>query len=84
MPDYAAIAELLARYAAANDLHSRELLASTLAAGATASAASSSALELTKTFASQSFTMYSISLWVSLDDRHVKRRPERWAAHSNS
>jgi SnoaL-like protein len=36
MPDYAAIAELLARYAAANDLHSREILASTLTAGATA------------------------------------------------
>ena len=35
MPDYAAIAELFARYGAANDLHSRELLASTLTAGAT-------------------------------------------------
>lgn len=32
MPDYAAIAELFARYGAANDLHSRELLASTLTA----------------------------------------------------
>ena len=36
MPDYAAIAELFARYGAANDLHSRELLASTLTENATA------------------------------------------------
>ena len=36
MPDYAAIAELFARYGAANDLHDRELLASTLTADATA------------------------------------------------
>jgi predicted SnoaL-like aldol condensation-catalyzing enzyme len=36
MPDYAAIAELFARYGAANDLHSRELLASTLTEDATA------------------------------------------------
>ncbi len=34
MPDYPAIAELFARYGAANDLHSRELLASTLTEGA--------------------------------------------------
>ena len=36
MPDYAAIAELFAAYGAANDLHSRELLASTLTKAATA------------------------------------------------
>ena len=36
MPDYAAIAELFATYGAANDLHSRELLGSTLTEGATA------------------------------------------------
>jgi hypothetical protein len=34
MPEYAAIAELFARYGAAQDTHSRELLATTLTAGA--------------------------------------------------
>src|SRR3954453_10159661 len=36
MPDYAVIAELFARYGASNDLHSRELMASTLTEGAAA------------------------------------------------
>ena len=36
MPDYAAITELFATYGAANDLHSRELLGSTLTADCTA------------------------------------------------
>jgi hypothetical protein len=36
MPDYAAIAELFATYGAANDLHDRALLGSTLTAGAVA------------------------------------------------
>ena len=36
MPDYAAIAELFAAYGAANDLHDRELLGSTLTEGCTA------------------------------------------------
>jgi hypothetical protein len=36
VPDYAAIAELFAAYGAANDLHSRELLGSTLTADAVA------------------------------------------------
>jgi len=36
MPDYAAIAELFARYGAAQDLHDRELMATTLTAGASA------------------------------------------------
>jgi hypothetical protein len=35
MPDYSAIAELFARYGAAQDLHDRELLATTLSADAT-------------------------------------------------
>ena len=36
MPDYAAIAELFARYGAAQDLHDRALMATTLTADATA------------------------------------------------
>ena len=36
MPDYSAIAELFARYGAAQDLHDRELMATTLTADATA------------------------------------------------
>ena len=36
MPDYASIAELFARYGAAQDLHDRELMATTLAADANA------------------------------------------------
>ena len=36
MPDYAAIAELFARYGAAQDLHDRELMATTLTADARA------------------------------------------------
>jgi len=36
MADYSAIAELFARYGAAQDLHDRELMATTLTADATA------------------------------------------------
>ena len=36
MPDYAAIAELFARYGASQDLHDRELMATTLTQGASA------------------------------------------------
>jgi hypothetical protein len=36
MPDFAAIADVFARYGASNDLHDRGLMASTLTAGASA------------------------------------------------
>ena len=48
---------------------------------ATCRAVSDRATEAMNAFASQSLTMYSTSPAVSLDDRQVKRRPLRCAAH---